>query len=654
MQKINVGILSIGSGVGQSVIESLRLSNFQFNTIGLGNNPLAFGAYECDEMILIPSFYDNTYIDALYKLCIDRNIQILIPGTDDEALILSKQIDLFKQINVKIIVSEPSFMMLIRDKNNLSKMFMNSDTFLPSYNLDEVKSLLTQGLIKFPLIAKPKNGNASNGINILLNANDLVLVSDNDVIQECAIPNKNDPNYTQYINQLNKHRNPQISEYSFQIVLNQYGDEISRMVSFNSLKNGIPIEIIPCFNEDVWFEINKIIPELKELGARGPINIQGRLTDNGLKCFEINARFTGMTGLRAELGFNEVEKLVLDYLNIENSCQLSVNTHKVGIRQTTNKSIYKTKVPKLPQLKSDDHPVKTVLITGANGFLGSHVIKHLDAQNYTIIALVRNEISKTKLQAIYTNMQIITLSDIHSGQFNFGEVDTIIHTLFARPHRPSIEIQESLEFTQWLLTRVTKFHVPEFINISSFSVYGQNLNSYPRLECDSIYSQAKYACELMVKATQELNPHLKCVNLRLTTLIGQNTKEKPIDFISKWVISTLNHQPIQLISNHVVNRLDVNDAAIGIIKLMENIQKSNQINYDLASVRSYSLLEILDLIKQVAKDRNISNPIINYHMDFNEFNLPIIDISDFYKLTNWLPSLSMVDSITELFDKFSK
>lgn len=224
MQKIIVGILSVDSGIGQSFIESLRLSNFNFHTIGLGNNPLAFGSYECNEMVIIPSFYDENYINVLYNLCIDKSIQILIPGSDDEALILSKQVDIFRNINVKLIVSDPSFMMLIRDKNNLSKMFKNSSIFLPSYNLNEIISLIKHSSIRFPLIAKPKDGNASNGIKILLNENDFVLVSDNDVIQECAIPNKQDPNYNQYINQLNKHKNPQLSEYSFQIVLNQYGD----------------------------------------------------------------------------------------------------------------------------------------------------------------------------------------------------------------------------------------------------------------------------------------------------------------------------------------------------------------------------------------------------------------------------------------------
>ena len=51
MQKIIVGILSVGSGVGQSVIESLRLSNFNFHTIGLGNNPLEIGRASCRERV---------------------------------------------------------------------------------------------------------------------------------------------------------------------------------------------------------------------------------------------------------------------------------------------------------------------------------------------------------------------------------------------------------------------------------------------------------------------------------------------------------------------------------------------------------------------------------------------------------------------------
>ena len=158
----------------------------------------------------------------------------------------------------------------------------------------------------------------------------------------------------------------------------------------------------------------------------------------------------------------------------------------------------------------------------------------------------------------------------------------------------------------------------------------------------------------MVNSTQELNPHLKCVNLRLTTLIGQNNKDKPIDLISKWVVKTISHEPIQLIKNHKINRLDVNDAAIGIIKLMENIQKADRLTYDLASTNTYTLLEIIEFLKTVATNKNMNYPIIDAHIDFNDLKYPTIDLHDFYLLTNWLPTHNMVDSISELFDKFSK
>ena len=48
MSVYNVGISCVGSGVGQSVINSCRISRLPIRTIGLGTNPFAFGLYDCD------------------------------------------------------------------------------------------------------------------------------------------------------------------------------------------------------------------------------------------------------------------------------------------------------------------------------------------------------------------------------------------------------------------------------------------------------------------------------------------------------------------------------------------------------------------------------------------------------------------------------
>ena len=44
-----------------------------------------------------------------------------------------------------------------------------------------------------------------------------------------------------------------------------------------------------------------------KLGARGPINIQGRFHDGKLKIFEINPRFSASTPMRATAGVNEAD-----------------------------------------------------------------------------------------------------------------------------------------------------------------------------------------------------------------------------------------------------------------------------------------------------------------------------------------------------------
>ena len=87
---ICVAVMSIGSGVGESVITSCNLSRLSIKTIGLGNNPFAFGATECNVVDYIPSIYEEGYIKAVIEKCEAYHVDIIIPGSDDEALILSK------------------------------------------------------------------------------------------------------------------------------------------------------------------------------------------------------------------------------------------------------------------------------------------------------------------------------------------------------------------------------------------------------------------------------------------------------------------------------------------------------------------------------------------------------------------------------------
>ena len=74
---------------------------------------------------------------------------------------------------------------------------------------------------------------------------------------------------------------------------------------------GIPVQIEPVVTSRGWTTADPFVEALVELGARGPINLQGRLDADGhVRFFELNARFTGITGVRTMMGFREVEAAV--------------------------------------------------------------------------------------------------------------------------------------------------------------------------------------------------------------------------------------------------------------------------------------------------------------------------------------------------------
>src|SRR5690606_29979366 len=156
-------------------------------------------------------------------------------------------------------------------------------------------------------------------------------------------------------------------------------------------------------------------------------NIQGRITDKGLRLFEMNPRFTGITGLRAIMGFNEVEACIKSWLNINNNeaLSLTLNDNRFGIRQTADKSIpieHNDKVHEL-YLKLNEPKLtnkKTILITGASGYLGQNFINEIVKDSkYRILAYSRD---KSKIEHIYKNDNIkcYDKKDFDTGKLILG------------------------------------------------------------------------------------------------------------------------------------------------------------------------------------------------------------------------------------------
>jgi len=660
---IRVGINCIGSGVGQSIINSCNISNLPITSVGFGNNPYAFGAYDCDLYDYTPSIYEDNYIEEINKKYKQYELDLLIPSLDNEVLLLSENKELLIDNGLNIILPDKQISQLSRNKDKMREHFpLMKESFVATYSLNEIKGIFSENKNIFPLIAKPRGGFGSKGIKIVKNIADLSGISDEYIIQEIAYPSRLDRNYSFFTQSVEKGIIPQVSEISVQLVTDKYGTLIGRMASINKLKNGIPIEILPIDNSEVWKTIDKLFPILQEYGLKGPINIQGRLTDDGFKIFEMNPRFTGITGLRAIMGFNEVEACIKSWLNMDFE-PLIINNKKFGIRQTADKVISLERNKEVNKQynilnKRNNNKEKIILITGYSGFFGSHLIPFLEKPNYKLWLVGR---SKNKLSK-YSNLEDISCfnySDFESGKLKLGHVDILIHLGFARAYHPYQEIANSLDFTIRLFHKAFLSQIPSIINITSHRVYGfENQPPYKekmKPAPESPYAQAKFATEVILDVLNKKYKHIAATSLRFPTLTGGNVSFDENELIFKLIEQSKNNGEIKIIcGDQILERLDVRDAAKAIVALLDLSPLKWKNKYNVGQSTTNKLLDIAKKVVDITYQfNNGKKPQII--LENGKTNMRFgMDSSLFMYDTGWKPQFKLEDSILSILKNMYK
>lgn len=654
-----IGISCIGSGVGQSVINSCRLARLPIRTIGLGTNPLAYGLYECDDYAYTASYYADDYVEDMLKTCLEHQIDLLIPGHDDEAHLLSKNLELFEAKGVRVLVSGAELLGLCREKDEMSRELNPvANIFVRSFGREDFLTTWKAGELELPIIAKPRDGFASRGIEIIQSEQDFDKITDGHIVQELALPHDRDPNREHCFNMISKGINPQVAEVSIQYVFDRSGVVIGKMASYNKLNNGVPIEILPFEDEAMWADVEQLLPTLVKLGARGPVNLQGRITNQGIKLFEINARFTGITGLRAALGFNEVEACLRHWLGLEFT-PLLINQNRVGIRQTADKAVDLDRNPEVKKTVLDLNSgvlkkAKTILITGASGAIGSRLVSVLSEDTrYQLVTLDRDKARTVGLAADCRCLNY-DYQDLEEGRFSLGNVDCLIHLASARPHSGSEELARSLSATFSLLTRAASQGVSEIINISSQSVYGTNTpplwSEASPVQPEGAYACYKHAIEVHLGTLKVLYPLLRSSSVRLAAVAAPDSKSLQVEALGRMVVQARRGEALKVFGgSQKLERIDIRDAVSGIVGMLNTTSAQWKPIYNLGPGAQYPLREIAQMI---VDEVNLMNPELKFEIEVvaSEKAYPSfgMDISNFRNDFGWDPHYTIKDCIQSI------
>jgi carbamoyl-phosphate synthase large subunit len=356
---ITVGITAVGSGIGQPVLDSVRLSSLEARIVGFDASPWAKGGFECDRFYLLPRAGHPDYATQLIARCQEEGIQILLPGSDTELIPLADAAPALESVGCRVVVSSPEVVRICRDKLEMSRYLDRAGApFAKTWSLETAREQADE--LPYPVVVKPRGGSGSVGVRIISEPADLLRIPLNGdlIVQPHLFPASwydGPEGIKPYLERMAQSGLPlQQDEISVQLMVSRKGKLLGRYAGFIGLKAGVMMLYDPIDDEAVWEATEKFVNAMVPLGLRGPCLLQSRKTKDGLVFWEANPRFAGGTGVRTLMGYNEVEAAIRDFLLEEDedsvkAC-LKMRTDVVGLRQMTEIVVPRERFDRLMRL----------------------------------------------------------------------------------------------------------------------------------------------------------------------------------------------------------------------------------------------------------------------------------------------------------------
>lgn len=287
-------ITGAGSGVGQGIIKSLRISELPITLISGDVSTMNAGLYRTDEAIIIPRVEESGSLDKIINILNSNKIDVVMIGSEFDLIFFSQNKSKIENETDALIIVAPVETIAIANDKWFTAQFLkeNKLPYAPAYipgNLsDAIKKAELWG---FPLILKARSGTSSRNVHVIHNISEV-----KDIFHSVPLP------MLQKVIDMPSHKLG--TEYTCSIFKTKDGSIIGPFTARRTVRGGTSwlIEV------DRYSKIfNTLVAIGKALDFIGSLNIQLMLTKEGAIPFELNARFSGTTAVRAHFGFNEPE-----------------------------------------------------------------------------------------------------------------------------------------------------------------------------------------------------------------------------------------------------------------------------------------------------------------------------------------------------------
>ena len=316
--------------------------------------------------------------------------------------------------------------------------------------------------------------------------------------------------------------------------------------------------------------------------------------------------------------------------------------------------------------------MKSILITGGAGFIGSHLVNRLMSEGDWQITVVDDfndfydpAIKRAAVAPHLSNPNFkLIAADIRSCEaltqaFAGGSFDCIVHLAARAGVRPSLTdpqlyVETNINGTMNLLELARAHHVRQFVFGSSSSVYGTNAK-VPFSEDDPIfnpispYAATKAAGELLAHTYSHLYG-MRVVCLRFFTVYG--ARQRPDLAIHKFAKLISAGKPIPVFGDGTTRRdyTYIDDIIAGVRAAIDY----DASKYEIINLGESRTVELRELISLLEKALGKKAQIDRQPMQPGDVPQTFADIAKARRLLNYKPQTQIEDGISKFVEWFQE
>ena len=294
--------------------------------------------------------------------------------------------------------------------------------------------------------------------------------------------------------------------------------------------------------------------------------------------------------------------------------------------------------------------LKKILVTGHDGFIGSHLVTSLQLKNYQVIGISKKINKDLEITQIKKDIRKITYKDIKTDIFCIVHLAGITDPQYCQEN--SYECIEINQIGTQKMLEVARKKNCKFVYVSTSHVYGiprkLPIKENHPINPISIYSFSKLGAEICCESYSKAY-NIDVAIIRPFSIYGPKESKH---FVIPRIISQLKSKNNITLGNLYPKRdfIFVDDV-INAIELVVKKSKGFRI-YNVGFGKSYSILEVCNIIKKIT-GKNNKVKSIKLLSRKNEIDDVVSNSSKIRRL-GWKPQVSLLQGLRKTIQAYQQ